>query len=64
MLNLTAVKNAMDNPPKSNKIHLFFDGAISQLDEEQKLNLIDIIKTEMNECISFIEKSLELKIQE
>ena len=55
ILNLSALKAKMDNPPKGNKLYNFFDGAKSQLDDEQKQNIKEIIEVEIRSVINFIE---------
>ena len=62
--NINAIRNAMDSPVKSNRMHLFFDGATSRLDIEELKEVIKIIDEGYKEMAEYLNDNLEEKEKE
>lgn len=57
-LELNRIKNKMKDPPSTQELNSFFDGAKSKLDKDQKINLIEVVKKHSEDIIEFIKLSL------
>ncbi len=54
ILNITAIRDKMLNPPKAQRLHQYFGGQKDKITDEQKLEVLDIVQTESDSIIAQI----------
>jgi hypothetical protein len=64
LFNINGIRSKMDNPPKSNKLNLFFDGASKQITLEQLNDVIQILENHCKEVFDFLYENKEKKEKE
>lgn len=58
IFNIAAIGRLMDDPPKGQRLINFFNGDMTAISDEQKLNVISILKSRSENTIDQIAASI------